>query len=254
MAERKTSIKSFCVTMGTGLAATAVSVSFAGGLAETVAVVTAVALLWCLPWRRWPMARFILQLAAGLGCLYLGLIALGRSIPAVSWVQWCLGWGILWLMLCYFGQKALYEASILTGGLAAGVMLFFSAASVFVGWRVPVISFGTLPFLPLGVLLLLGCALTGREVAGDDRASFWGGMAGFLIWGITSAIPSLVWSRPALSLLPFALPAAWGRIQILGLIHCPDVLLCALSALLCLWQNALFVGTLKSILYKRRSL
>ncbi len=167
---------------------------------------------------------------------------------------WLIGWGLLLGVLLYCGQQALMAAGRLLGLLSAVLLLLFSGATVPFWQELPTFSFGSWWQAAGAAIVLLGCMLTGRELSSHSNAARLGGLTGLLLWGVISAAPLFVWSERALRVLSMALAVTWQRIQLLSLIYCPDVLLCGLVGLLCLWQNAACIGILKSVLYKRRSL
>lgn len=236
--KRSVKIKSYCTTLGVGLAAVAWSVCHPTTGLQSVCITLAVAVAWWLDWDKWHLLRKGLMVFAGAACLVSGIELAGLTAPELSFWQWMLGWILFVGLLYYFGKKALYEGGILLGLAAAGsfLLIFLAGLTAFDGsvqWSGG--SWG----LPLwGSMVLLGCGLTGRELAEDKCAARWGGLSALSVWVLSALLPLLLWSGEALEVLAYPLRSAWQQAQLFSLLFCPDVVLCALAAVLCLWQNA----------------
>ncbi len=144
----------------------------------------------------------------------------------------------------------MYEASILTGLLAMGVLLLSFALALPLSDGGIAFDGGSLSTVAGGIVTLLGSTLTGREMAQDRKAARWGGMTACLIWGLCALLPPLMWSRPALEVMEQPLFACWQRLSVFSVVACPDALLAALVAMLALWQNGAALHQFRRLLKK----
>ena len=238
-------IKSFCTSLATVLAAVAVSVVYPLSLWQTlfVAAISAMGIFFSLENRR--CLKIALMFSATAGCLVCGVRLAQLSAPGVAFWQWMLGWLLLVGLLCYFGKKAMNEAGILVGltGAVCFLLFFFAVLPTYQGS----VSFGRGSILDTiwVAIVLQGCVITAKTLCEHQPAAKWGALTAVCIWFVCSILPFLVWSNGALRELSYPLRSAWQRGELFLLIFCPDILLCSLGAVLCLWQNAAALYSLK---------
>lgn len=217
---------------------------------QTLWITGLTAAAWWLPWDKLVTLRRILWLIASGAALMTGISVLELSVPTIPLWQWIVGWVLILAVLLYCGGKPLYEASILVGLLAAGVLLLSFCIGLPMYDGVIEWGGGSITAIAGGTVVLLGCGLTGRELAQDKKAAKWGGLFACLLWGLCAALPLLLWSQPALAVLQYPLLSCWQRLDFFSLFACPDALLAALVGLLALWQNSAALQQLKLLVKK----
>lgn len=207
--------------------------------------ITTVALF--LPWARWLTAARLVWVVASAACFRLGIELMSRLNHEIEQWSWWLGWGLILLLFVYFGKQALYECALIPS-LAVVIALLLSFGGSF-GSFDDVIEWNGSPWqhVTAGVVVLLGCALSGQTLVPHHNAGKVGALTGIFVWGTVAFIPLIMWSKQALEILSSSLPQAWARLDFLSFLSCPDVLLCALCAVAALWQSAVGVCLLLQI-------
>lgn len=196
-----------------------------------------------IPWERVRTVRSLFEVLSAAALIGFGIklpTRLESDIP--EWSFW-LGWGLLLLLLCYMGKKALYECSVLPSLLLMGALLlsFIGSLKYFDGvieWSGPMWQWTC-----GGAVVLVGCATSGLRVPHKNAAKA-GALFGVTLWGLTAVVPLIMWSGQALCALPLALPRSLARIEFLSFLGGTDIMMSATVSVAALWQSARSIMTL----------
>ncbi len=229
-------LNSFFAVAGCGLGAICFSMLYPTTAAESLWIAGLAGVAWLLPWQRLITLGRILWLISGGMALLAGITVLEISAPNIALWQWILGWVIVLLLGVYFGKTPWYKTAGVVAVLFAAVSLFgfCGGMSQFDG----VLEWDGVSFsrIATGVVVLLGSGLAAYEIAPQKHAAAAGGIAACVVWLFNAAVPLLMWSHQALSVLSFPLRSSWQRLEIFGRFSCGDALLCAVAGVGTLWQ------------------
>ena len=241
-------VKSFAASLLATLAALAWLCNYTVTAGQVLLITGIVAPALFLPWERWITAARLIWVVASAASLRLGIALMSRLNPEIKQWSWWLGWILILVLLVYLGKQALYECALIPTAVIS-VALLLSLVGSFGSFDGVIEWSGNAPWhrVTAGVVVLLGCALSGLTLVPHHNAGKAGALTGILVWGAVAFIPLIMWSTQALEIVSFALPQSWARLDFLSFLSCPDVLLCALCAVAALWQSGVGVCLLLQI-------